>query len=134
MDMIKKQSKYTDVSGPRSMTKFIKLKTGSEAIQIGFTDRWISPHGGKITFAGFIQWHRLNCLLKQLLPPTTQNPKALERTDLALGFMPGLLQGAKKLAQVAFLRRDPALPTMLGIERVGSQATFSRFFETGEVA
>src|SRR5579864_6737671 len=102
--MIKNQPKHTDVSGPQSVTKFIKLKTDSEAIQIGFTDQRISPHGGLITFAGFIQWHRLNRLLKQWLPPTTQNPKAMERTDLALGFMAGLLQGAKKLAQVAFLR------------------------------
>lgn len=127
--MIKNQPKHTDVSGPQTVTKFIKLKTDSEAIQIGFTNQRITPHGGMITFAGFIQWHRLNGLLKRWLPPTTLNPKAIERTDLALGFMAGLLQGAKKLAQVAFLRRDPALPNMLGIERIASQATFSRFFQ-----
>jgi len=130
MDIMKKQPKHADVSGPQSVTEFIKLKTGSEAMQIGFTNQKISPHGGLITFAGFLQWHRLNGLLKQWLPQGTQSPKAIARTDLALGFMAGLLQGAKKLAQVAFLRRDPALPIMLGIERIGSQSSLSRFFQT----
>lgn len=127
--MIKNQRKRTDVSGPQSVTKFIKLKTQAEAIQIGFTNQRISPHGGMITFAGFIHWHRLHERLARWLPPTTQNPRAVARTDLALGFMAGLLQGAKRLAQVAYLRRDPAWPAMLGITRVGSQATFSRFFQ-----
>lgn len=128
--MIKKQPKQPDVSGPQSVTGFIKLKTDSEAIQIGFTNQRISPHGGLITFAGFIQWHRLHGLLQQWLPQGARSPKAIERTDLALGFMAGLLQGAKKLAQVAFLRRDPGLPMMLGIQRIGSQSTLSRFFQT----
>jgi len=126
--MIKKQPKHTDVSGPQSVTGFIKLKTDSEAIQIGFTDQKVSPHGGLITFAGFLQWHRLNQLLKQWLPAGTENHRALKGPELALGFIAGLLQGAKKLTQVAFLRRDPAIPTMLGIDRIGSQSTFSRFF------
>jgi hypothetical protein len=126
---MKKQPKHTDVSAPPSVTKFIKLKTDSEAIQIGFTRQRISPHGGLITFAGFLHWQGLNRLLEQWLPQRTRSPKALARTDLALGFIAGLLQGAKKLAQVAFLRRDPALPTMLGIERIGSQSSLTRFFQ-----
>ena len=55
MDIMKKQPKHADVSGPQSVTEFIKLKTGSEAMQIGFTNQKISPHGGLITFAGFLQ-------------------------------------------------------------------------------
>ena len=127
--MNKKQPEHADVSAPQSVTEFIKLKTGSEAIQIGFTDQRVSPHGGTITFAGFLQRHRLPKLLKEWLPQRTSSKKALDRAGVALGFMAGILQGAKKLAQVAFLRRDPALPTMLGIERISSQSTLTRFFQ-----
>ncbi len=127
--MKRKHTKHADESGPQSVTGFIKLKTDAEAIQIGFTQQRISPYGGMLTFAGFIQWHRLGRLLQRCLPPRTTNPRAIASGDLALGFVAGLLQGAKKLAQVAFLRRDPALPTMLGIERIGSQASLSRFFQ-----
>jgi hypothetical protein len=129
MEIMKNKPKHTDVSAPQSVTKFIKLKTRAKSIQIGFTRQRISPHGGLITFAAFLQWHGLHELLKKWLPRGPRSPKAIEFADLALGFMAGLLEGAKKLAQVAFLRRDPALPTMLGIERIGSQSSLTRFFQ-----
>ena len=36
---MKNNSKHTDESVPQTVTGFIKLSTGSEAIQIGFTDQ-----------------------------------------------------------------------------------------------
>ena len=46
-----------------------------------------------------------------------------------LGFVQGLLCGAKKFTHVAYLRRDPLVPEMLGIRRVASQSVLSRFFQ-----
>ena len=43
--------------------------------------------------------------------------------------MHGLLCGAKKFTHVAYLRRDPLVPEMLGIRRVASQSVRSRFFQ-----
>lgn len=111
------------------MTGFINLKTPSETIRIGFTDQKVSGHAGLSTFAGFLQWHKLSALLARVLPHRPTSPNALPPQDLALGFITGILSGAQKLAQVAFLRRDPVLPPLLGILRVGSQSTFSRFFQ-----
>jgi hypothetical protein len=54
---------------------------------------------------------------------------ALTPLSKALGFMQGLLCGAKKLTQVAYLRRDPMMPDLLGIKRIPSQSTLSRFFQ-----
>ena len=42
--------------------------------------------------------------------------------------MHGLLCDARKLTQVAYLRRDPLVPELLGIKRVASQSVLSRFF------
>ena len=42
---------------------------------------------------------------------------------------PRLLCGAKKLTQVAYLRRDPMVPEMVGIKRVASQSVLTRFFQ-----
>jgi hypothetical protein len=127
---MQKPQKQADVSAHQSVTEFIKLHNGQETIRIGFTDQTISPHGGLITFAGFLHWHKLGKLLSGWLPQRGSGPKALPASELALGFMVGILEGAKKLAQVAFLRRDLALPAMLGIERIGSQSTFTRFFQS----
>jgi hypothetical protein len=52
----------------------------------------------------------------------------LAPADLALGFIVGIVAGAKRLAQVAYLRADPALPPLLQIKRVACQSSFSRFF------
>jgi len=126
---MKNKPKQTDVSAPQSVTSFIKLKTDSKSIQIGFTEQRVTPHGGLMSFAAFLQWHRLHELLKEWLPAGPRSGRGIEWPDLALGFVAGLLEGARKLVQVAFLRRDPALPTMLGIECIGSQSTFTRFFQ-----
>jgi hypothetical protein len=126
---MKKTCKHTDVSVPQSVTEFIKLATGQEAIQIGFTDQQVSAHAGLATFAGFLHWHRLGRLLAGWLPHVRTSPKAIRPADLALGFVVGILAGAKKLGQVAYLRRDALLPPLLAIERIGSQSSFTRFFQ-----
>ena len=66
---MKNKPKQTDVAAPQSVTSFIKLKTNSESIQIGFTEQRVTPHGGLMSFAAFLQWHRLHELLKGWLPP-----------------------------------------------------------------
>src|SRR5579872_2610548 len=103
---MKNNSKHTDESVPQTVTGFIKLSTGQEAIQIGFTDQKVSGHAGVATFAGFLHWHRFGRQLAAWLPQERTSPRAIPVADLALGFMVGILAGARKLAQVAYLRRD----------------------------
>lgn len=117
---------HADESAPRSVNEFIQLKTGLNTIQIGFTDQRVSAHAGLATFVGFLHWHRFRRVLATALP---SRARGLPASDLALGFLIGLLSGAKKLAQVAWLRRDALLPELLQIQRLGSQPTFTRFFQ-----
>src|SRR5438309_12070866 len=125
---MKKTTSHTEGSVPQSVTSFIKVQTASEAIQIGFTDQKVSAHAGLATFAGFLHWHRLHGLLAHCLPQQRRRRDALPPAHLALGFMTGLLAGAKKLVQVSFLRRDPLLPELLQILSIGSPSTFTGFF------
>lgn len=122
-------SKHPDVSGPQTVTGFIKVQTAGEAIKIGFTDQRLSPHAGLSALASFLHWHRFKSVLAPTLPVRT-SPNATSAVDLALGFMVGILAGAKKLAQVAHLRRDLLLPGLFDLARFGSQSTYSRFFKT----
>jgi len=126
---MKNKRKHTDESVPQTVTDFIKLSTGKQSIQIGFTDQRVSAHAGLATVAGFLRWHRFGDWLARWLPHERTSPKAIGPADLALGFMVGILAGAKKLAQVAYLRRDVLVAPLLAIERIGSQATFTRFFQ-----
>ena len=109
------------------MTEFIKLKTPRETIQIGFTDRKVSGRAGLLTFAGFLHWHRFSQLLAKVLPH--EKTRGIAAAELAMAFLAGILAGAQKLAQVAYLRSDIMLPALLAIKRIGSQSTFTRFFQ-----
>lgn len=125
---MKRTTRHADESGPQTVTGMIKLNNGQKAIKIGFTDQRISAHAGLSTFAGFLHWHQFSGVLRRLLPART-SPNALAAEDLGLGFITGILAGAKKLTQVAHLRRDPLLPELLGVEAIGSQSAYSRFFQ-----
>jgi Transposase DDE domain group 1 len=130
---MKKPTKHADVSVPQSVTDFIQIQTAEKSIKIGFTDQKISPHAGLSGFAAFLHWHRFKSVLSRALPMRT-SPNATSTADLALGFMVGILAGAKKLAHVAYLRRDVLLPGLFGLLRFGSQSALSRFFKVFRTA
>ena len=125
---MKNTTKHPDESGPQTVTSFIRTHNGKETIRIGFTQQRISPHAGLSAFASFLHWHRMKDLLGKVLPQRT-SPNATPSEDMALGFMTGIIAGAKKLTQVAHLRADPLLPQLLGIEAIGSQSAYSRYFQ-----
>ena len=122
-----KSSNHSGTPGHQTVAEFIKLKTPQETIQIGFTDQKVSGRAGLLTFAGFLHWHRFSDLLAKVLPH--DKTRGLPAADLALGFLAGILAGAQKLAQVAYLRSDVMLPALLAIQRIGSQSSFTRFFQ-----
>ena len=60
------------------------------------------------------------------MPASNNHLTPLEK---AVGFLQGILCEARKLTHVAYLRRDPLMPELLGVRRVPSQSTLSRFFQ-----
>jgi hypothetical protein len=108
----------------------IEFQSAGKSIEIGFTDQKLSPHAGTATFWSFLWGSGWIGLLKKCLPhaqPRSNNH--IKPICKGLGFIQGLLCGAKKLTHVAYLRRDPMVPEMVGIKRVPSQSVLSRFFQ-----
>lgn len=96
---------------------------------VEFTEQRLSGHAGSATFWAWLRpsgWvERLAAALPHR-PPTSNNH--LTPLAKALAFCHGLLCEARKLTHVAYLRRDPLVPELLGIPRVPSQSALSRFF------
>lgn len=114
----------------QTVAEKIKFQSAGQSIQIEFTDQQLSPHAGTATFWSFLHQSGWRELVTQCLPhpqPTSNN--ALRPITKVLSFVQGLLCGAKKLTHVAYLRRDPMMPALLGIKRVPSQSTLTRFFQ-----
>ena len=100
----------------------------SPSIRIGFTDQRLTAHGGLIVWSHFLQQQQFRRQLDSVLPHAPTSPNAYTPTDIALGYLGGILAGADKLSRVAWLQSDPAVAEVLGIEAVPSQSTLSRFF------
>jgi hypothetical protein len=108
----------------------IKFQSAGQSIQIEFTDQQLSPHAGTATFWSFLHQSGWGELVGRCLPhPVPVSNNALPPLTKVFSFVQGLLCGAKKLTHVAYLRRDPLMPALLGIKRVPSQSTFTRFFQ-----
>ncbi len=106
-----------------------EFKSGGKAIAVEFTEQQLSAHAGTAVFWAWLQgtgWgRRLEAALPHRLPASNNSLTPLEK---ALAFVHGLLGEARKLTHVAYFRRDPLVPELLGIRRVPSQSTLSRFF------
>jgi hypothetical protein len=126
--------KKTQSSGTRpdhqKVAGTFEFKSNGKAITIGFTDQRLSPHAGSALFWVWLRpldWCRsLAAALPHPLPTSNHQILPLEK---ALACMHGLLCDARKLTQVADLRRDPLVPELLGIRRVASQSVLTRFFQ-----
>src|SRR5215472_8120932 len=124
--MKKKTSQHLDESSPQTVTNFIEVNNGQNAIKIGFTEQKVSPHAGLSTFVSFLHWHGWKGLLEKVLPVRT-SPNAKPAIEVALSFMVGVMAGARKLAQVGYLQGDRVLPQLLGIKAMASQYSLSRY-------
>src|SRR5208337_2290338 len=108
----------------------IQCQSANKSIQIGFTDQKLSPHAGRATFWSFPYGSGWIPLLEKCLPhPLPKSNNHIKPLCKGLGFIQGLLCGAKKFTHVAYLRRDPMVPEMLGIKRAPSQSVLTRFFQ-----
>lgn len=113
----------------QTVAEGFEFKSDGKAIAVGFTDQKLSAHAGSATFWAWLHgtdWRRVLQAQLPHRPPTSNNH--LTPLEKALAFTHGLLGAARKLAQVAYLRRDPVLPELLGVRRVASASVLSRFF------
>jgi hypothetical protein len=125
--------KTTQSEGTRPVHQSVaggfEIKGLGKAISVGFTEQRLSPHAGSAVFWGWLHpagWvERLRAALPHRVPESNNSLLPVEK---ALAFVHGLLCDARKLTHVAYLRRDPVVPELLGIRRVASQSTLSRFF------
>jgi len=110
----------------------IDTKDGDSSIRISFSDQRLTAHGGMVIWSHHLKQRSVRQQLREVLPHEPSSPNSYDPTDVALGYLGGIVCGADKLSRVAWLQSDPAIAEVLGIEAVASQSTFSRFFATFE--
>jgi len=106
----------------------VEREKGKQSIRVGFTEQRLTAYGGTILWSGFLRKIGFCEALRKVLPEPGRVHNALSPRDVALGFMAGILLGADKLTRISWLSKDEALHEVLGIVRMPSQSTFTRFF------
>lgn len=101
---------------------------GRREIAIQFTDKPVTPWGGLTLLAGMGQQIGLEAALRTALPFKMTSPNATDPVDIAVGFMAGVLTGARRLTHIERLRWDEGLKRILGVKRCVSDTTLGRFF------
>jgi len=99
-----------------------------QTIRMGFTGQRLTAFGGMVLWSGFLRKVGFSEQLGELLPHQPRARNALKPLEIALGFLGGIILGADKLTRISWLSQDSALAEVLGIVRMPSQSTFSRFF------
>ena len=126
-----KPNQVTEPRGEADQTVRLPIDTkdATSSIRISFTDQRLTAHGGMIVWSHFLHQKHFRRQLREVLPHCPTSPNAYDPTDVALGYVGGILCGADKLSRVAWLQSDPALSQVLGVEAIASQSTLSRFFD-----
>jgi hypothetical protein len=110
------------------VTGEFKFKIGAKSMAVGFTDQRISAHAGTAAFWGWLHPSGFVDLLQRVLPHrAARSNNHLTAGEKALAFLQGILCEARRLTHVAYLRRDALMPELLGIRRIASQSSLSRF-------
>lgn len=126
---MKKNQSQDDGPLHQTVADGCEIKVGAKSIAVGFTEQKLSAHAGSATFWAWLHSTRwAETLGRQLPHPAPTSNNHLTPLAKALAFTHGLLCEARKLTHVAYFRRDPVVPELLGIRRVASAATLSRFF------
>jgi hypothetical protein len=100
----------------------------SERLEIAYTDRPVSGWGGLVAMVRFFDKRGVRELLGRALPDGRTSPNQIPVVDMVLSFLISVLTGARRFAHVERIRADETVRGILGVERVPSAMTLTRYF------
>jgi hypothetical protein len=102
-------------------------RDASERLQIEYTAKPVSGWGGLVALVRY--WDRLGlrALLQQTLPDGRTSPNQIPAVEIILAFFAAVLTGAKRFAHVERLRADVVVRAILGVARMPSAMTLTRY-------
>jgi len=99
-------------------------------IRFAFTDHPITVWAGAILLRLYFELLGLRTVLTGVLTPLAKTSNnQIPAVDVLLAWWYGLALGAERFAHMTRYRRDPLLPSLLGLPRFPSPDTLQRFFQ-----
>ncbi len=99
----------------------------SERLQIAYTAKPVSGWGGLVALWRYCERLGVRALLQQALPDGRTSPNQIPAVEIILAFFAAVLTGATRFAHVERLRADAVVRAILGVARMPSAMTLTRY-------
>jgi len=109
------------------MREYSSQEPSSERLEIEYTAKPVSGWGGLVALMRYCDRVGLRAVLRQALPDGRTSPNQIPAVEIVLAFFATVLTGAKRFAHVERLRADAVVRTILGLPRMPSAMTLTRY-------
>ena len=100
----------------------------ADRLHVTYTDKPVSGWGGLVAVIRYCDRLGLRPLLARALPDGRTSPNQIPVSDIVLAFLTSVLTGARRFAHVERLRADEVVRAILGLRRMPSAMTVTRYF------
>src|ERR1700757_650397 len=98
------------------------------SLELRYTGKPVSGWGGLVAVMRYLERRGVRRVLEGALPDGRTSPNQIPVVDLVLAFFAGVLTGSRRFAHVERLRSDEVVRTILGLRRMPSAMTLTRYF------
>jgi hypothetical protein len=98
------------------------------SLELRYTGKPVSGWGGLLAVMRYFERRGVRQVLASALPDGRTSPNQIPVVDLVLAFLAAVLSGGRRFAHVERLRTDEAVQAILGMARMPSAMTLTRYF------
>jgi Transposase DDE domain group 1 len=98
------------------------------SLEVRYTDKPVSGWGGLVAVQRYLEKRGVGEVLAQALPDGRTSPNQIPVLDIAWAFFSTVLTGGRRFAHLERLRSDEVVQAILGVTRMPSAMTLTRYF------
>jgi hypothetical protein len=98
------------------------------SLELRYTGKPVSGWGGLVAVMRYLEGRGIRQVLGGALPDGRTSPNQIPVVDMVLAFFAAVLTGGRRFAHVERLRSDEVVRTILGLKRMPSAMTLTRYF------
>lgn len=110
------------------MQKDHSVSGASDRLEIAYTDKPVSGWGGLVLVMRFLDKLGLREMLRRALPDGRTSNNVIPALDIVLSFFATVLTGGNRFAHAERVRADEVVRGILGVPRLASAMTLTRYF------
>lgn len=98
------------------------------SLELRYTGKPVSGWGGLLAVMRYLEARGVRRVLEAALPDGRTSPNQIPVVDLVVAFLAAVLTGSRRFAHIERLRTDAVVQAILGLARMPSAMTLTRYF------